>query len=52
VILIEEAGGVLTDFDGGERYWERGNIIAGSPGVSRDMLAIAARMMREDDIGS
>lgn len=51
-ILIEEAGGVISDFDGGERYWERGNVIAGSPGISRDLLAIAARMMREDDIGS
>jgi myo-inositol-1(or 4)-monophosphatase len=50
-LLIEEAGGTLSDFDGGERWWERGNVIAGTPGVARDMLAIAARMMREDDIG-
>lgn len=51
-LLIEEAGGAITDFDGGERFWERGNVLAGSPGLSRDLLGIAAAMMREDDIGS
>ena len=34
-ILIEEAGGEITDFDGGERYLERGNIVAGSRGRRR-----------------
>ena len=27
-LLISEAGGVLTDFDGGTRYLERGNVVA------------------------
>jgi myo-inositol-1(or 4)-monophosphatase len=37
-LLIEEAGGKLTDFSGGPRFWERGNIIAGSPGVAEGIL--------------
>ncbi|MEO8432419.1 MAG: inositol monophosphatase family protein [Acidobacteriota bacterium] len=49
-LLIEEAGGVLTDFDGGTRYWERGNIIAGAPGVAADVRARAALLLREDAI--
>ena len=28
-LLVKEAGGVVSDFDGGERYLESGNIIAG-----------------------
>ena len=49
-LLIQEAGGELTDFDGGERYWERGNIVAGSPGVARGLRALAARHLVEDRI--
>jgi myo-inositol-1(or 4)-monophosphatase len=51
VILIEEAGGRVTDFDGGDRLWERGNVLAGSPELHRDLREIAARMMPEDAIG-
>ena len=36
-LLIAEAGGELTDFDGGERFWDRGNIVAGPPGVARGL---------------
>jgi myo-inositol-1(or 4)-monophosphatase len=49
-LLIEEAGGVLTDFDGGERYWERGNIVAGTPGVAQGIRQLAARHLVEDRI--
>ncbi|MEP7131863.1 MAG: inositol monophosphatase family protein [Acidobacteriota bacterium] len=49
-ILIEEAGGEVTDFDGGTRYWERGNIIAGPPGVAAELRAAAAGILREDEI--
>ncbi|HMK42922.1 MAG TPA: inositol monophosphatase family protein [Dissulfurispiraceae bacterium] len=30
-LLIEEAGGVITDFGGGNRYLATGNIVAGNP---------------------
>ena len=30
-LLIREAGGIVTDFGGGQRYIETGNIVAGTP---------------------
>jgi myo-inositol-1(or 4)-monophosphatase len=41
--LITEAGGELRDFQGGVRYLETGDVIAGSPGVVRDILSAARR---------
>lgn len=38
-ILIEEAGGALTDFSGGGSYLESGNVIAGTRGVAEGILA-------------
>lgn len=49
-ILIEEAGGEVTDFDGGARYWERGNIVAGAPPVAAGLRAIASRILTEGEI--
>lgn len=49
-ILIAEAGGKLTNFSGGARYWERGNIIAGSPGVADGILGVTAALAPEDRI--
>jgi myo-inositol-1(or 4)-monophosphatase len=51
-LLIEEAGGELTDFDGGRRYATRGNIVAGTPGVAKGIRRIAARILTEDEITS
>ena len=39
--LIREAGGELRDFGGGEAYLESGDVIAGSRGVVRDIVAVA-----------
>jgi len=41
-ILIEEAGGSIADFDGGKAFWKSGNILAGSAGIVRDLVALAA----------
>ena len=49
-LLIEEAGGKLTDFSGGTRFWERGNIIAGTPGVVDGILRVTAALAPEDRI--
>ena len=38
-LLIEEAGGLVSDLDGGSNYLETGNLIAGSPGVFRELFA-------------
>lgn len=40
-LLIEEAGGVVTDWEGGPGYLA-GDILAGSPAVHAELLALAA----------
>ena len=40
VLLVEEAGGMLSDFNGGFDYLESGNIIAAGPKLFKNMLQI------------
>ena len=47
-ILIEEAGGVVSDFSGGQRWLERGNIIGASPKVHADLLRVIGRHTTEE----
>lgn len=47
-LLVTEAGGVITDFSGGQRWLERGNIVGASPGVHAELLKIIARHTSED----
>ena len=47
VLLIEEAGGVATDLDGGGRHLETGNIVAGNPAVHRGLMEIVGRHASE-----
>lgn len=42
-VLIREAGGVITDLDGGERFLETGSVIAGGAAVHRELLAAIGR---------
>ena len=49
-LLIEEAGGKTTDFSGGTRFRERGNVIAGSPAVADGILQVASRLLTEEQI--
>ena len=37
-LLIEEAGGVVTDFEGGKDYLLTGNIVAGTPALHKEIL--------------
>ncbi len=39
-LLVAEAGGVVTDFDGGGSWRTRGNLLAGSPGAHACLLAM------------
>lgn len=39
-ILVEEAGGVITDMDGGADYLTSGNVVCGSPVVHAELLAV------------
>ncbi len=49
-LLIEEAGGKLTDFSGGTRFWERGNVVAGTPGVAEGILSAVSTILAEEKI--
>ena len=42
-LLVEEAGGVVSDLDGGDRLYDSGNVIAGTPGVWRELRRVVAR---------
>jgi myo-inositol-1(or 4)-monophosphatase len=49
-LLIEEAGGRVSDFDGREGFWERGNVVAGNPAVADEILLAAAGLFTDGDI--
>ncbi len=40
ILLIKEAGGLVTDLQGGETYLETGNILAGNLKIAKAMLKI------------
>jgi len=47
-VLVREAGGVVSDFSGGDRFWDRGNIVGASPGVHADLLALISHHTAEN----
>lgn len=47
-LIVREAGGTVSDFSGGERFWERGNIVGAASGVHRALLEVIGRHTRED----
>jgi myo-inositol-1(or 4)-monophosphatase len=49
-LLIREAGGVVTDLDGGSGSFDSGNVVAGGPAVQRDLLEIVQRHASEEAI--
>jgi myo-inositol-1(or 4)-monophosphatase len=43
-LLVKEAGGLVTDFDGGDQYLDKGRIVAGTPKIFTHLLkAVAPR---------
>lgn len=50
-VLIGEAGGVVTDFSGGDSFWRRGNIVGAPPEVHAALLDLIAKHTREADLG-
>jgi len=42
-LLIEEAGGVVSDFSGGDSYLTAGQVVTGAPGVHRELLDVLRR---------
>jgi myo-inositol-1(or 4)-monophosphatase len=49
-LLIEEAGGRVTDFDGRDNHWERGNVVAGTAGVAGEIVRISAELFSDAEI--
>jgi myo-inositol-1(or 4)-monophosphatase len=49
-LLVTEAGGVVTDFSGGQRWLDRGNIVGATPKVHEELMTIIARHVSEDDL--
>jgi myo-inositol-1(or 4)-monophosphatase len=49
-LLVTEAGGVVTDFSGGQRWLGRGNIVGASAGAHRDLMEIMARHVTEEQL--
>jgi len=47
-MLVEEAGGRVCDLDGGHRYLESGNVLAGPPGVLRELREAVALHASEE----
>ena len=37
-LIIEEAGGVITDFGGGDEYLSTGNVVAGNRVIQAELL--------------
>ena len=49
-LMITEAGGAISDFSGGDRWFERGNIVGAPPGTHRELLEVIARHAREEQL--
>jgi myo-inositol-1(or 4)-monophosphatase len=49
-LLVTEAGGVVSDFSGGERWLQRGNIVGAPAGVHRELLELINKYVDEDQL--
>jgi myo-inositol-1(or 4)-monophosphatase len=49
-LLVREAGGIVTDFSGGDKFWEKGNIVGAPPVVHSKLMELIARHATEDSI--
>ncbi|MBU6468395.1 MAG: inositol monophosphatase [Betaproteobacteria bacterium] len=43
VLLIQEAGGLVTDLEGEQRYLETGHIVAGTPKIFSQLLSLVTK---------
>ena len=49
-LMIAEAGGVISDFSGGDRWFERGNIVGAPPDIHPELIALIGRHVREEQL--
>jgi myo-inositol-1(or 4)-monophosphatase len=49
-LLVTEAGGRISDFSGGQRWLERGNIVGAPPGVHEDLIRMIGCHVTEEQL--
>ncbi len=49
-LMVREAGGIVTDLDGGPGFFDGGNVVAGGPAVQRALLEVVQRHASEEAI--
>ncbi|MNC90631.1 Inositol-1-monophosphatase [compost metagenome] len=49
-LLVTEGGGVVTDFSGGQRWLQRGNIVGAPIGVHSELMKVIARHVTEEQL--
>jgi myo-inositol-1(or 4)-monophosphatase len=49
-LLVTEAGGIVTDFSGGDRWMSRGNVVGAAPGLHPHLLEVIGRYVTEDEL--
>ncbi|MDR9498963.1 MAG: inositol monophosphatase family protein [Hydrogenovibrio sp.] len=47
-LIVQEAGGMITDFMGGDGYLQSGNIIAANPKMLKEMASVIGRTIPEE----
>ncbi len=47
VLMIQEAGGMVSDFHGEKEYYQTGNLIAGTPKICQAIQDVVAKAMKE-----
>jgi myo-inositol-1(or 4)-monophosphatase len=47
ILLIKEAGGIVSDINGGEDYFQTGNVVAANPAVIRQFLKMVKEATQE-----
>ncbi len=50
ILMVREAGGRVTDVDGGDGSFRSGNVVAGGPAVHRELLELVRRHASEERI--
>jgi myo-inositol-1(or 4)-monophosphatase len=49
-LMVTEAGGVVSDFSGGDLWLERGNIVGAPPGIHGELLELIGRHVHEEQL--
>jgi myo-inositol-1(or 4)-monophosphatase len=48
ILLVKEAGGLVSDMEGGEDYFTKGDLIAGTPKVFKALLQTIRPLIKDD----